>query len=286
MKIASLLPAATEMACALGLQENLIAISFECDHPPAITRLPRLVHTALDTHALAPSQIDEAVTARIRSGQSLYVIDETLLKSLRPDLILTQNLCQVCAPSGNELSQALKTLDYTPQILFMSPNTLADIEINIRALATATHTSPDALLQNWQARLTAVKSRTQNLPRPRVAVLEWVDPLFCAGHWLAEMIEIAGGHDPFARKGEDSVRITWQQLKNSSPEVIIIAPCGYNEAQAREQLKLLESLPGWQQTPAYQSGRIHPVDANAYLVRPGPRLIEGLELLEKLFHPI
>lgn len=273
------------MACALGLSDSIVAISFECDYPPHVTHHPRMVTTALETHGLTPSQIDAAVTARLKTGQSLYAIDETLLQKLRPDIILTQNLCQVCAPSGNELSHALKHLDYTPQVLFMSPHSLADVAQNLTALAAATGTSAEALLQNWHTRTQAVKARTAGKPRPRVAVLEWLDPLFCAGHWLAEMIEIAGGHDPFARPGADSQRIEWQQVLDFAPEVIIAAPCGYNKEQAEAQLALLTSRPGWHSLPAVQNGRVHAVDANAYLVRPGPRLIDGLEMLEGLFHP-
>ncbi len=275
------------MACALGLESNLVAISFECDYPASITQLPRLVSTTLP-HGLTPSEIDAAVNARIQSGQSLYAIDETLLKQLRPDIILTQDLCHVCAPSGNELSQALATLDYTPQIIFMSPHSLADIEANLRDLAAATNTQTqcESLLQNWHFRIEAVQQRSNKKTAPSVAVLEWVEPLFSAGHWLAEMIEIAGGNDSLARKGQDSVRITWEQLQSAAPEVVIVAPCGYNEAQAKTQIPLLEKLPGWADLPAAKAGRIYPVDANAMLVRPGPRLIEGLELLEKLFNTV
>ena len=167
----------------------------------------------------------------------------------------------------------------------MSPHCLSDIEASIIELAQATNTNPQLLLDDWRNRMAAVQGRVKQRTRPRVSVLEWVDPLFCAGHWLAEMIEIAGGNDRFARKREDSIRITWQELWEWQPEVIIVAPCGYNESQAREQIKLLETLPGWNKMPAVKAGRVYPVDANAYLVRPGPRLIEGLEILEKLFHP-
>lgn len=285
MRIASLLPAATELACALGLDEHIVAISFECDHPPHITRHPRMVQSSLKLHGATPAQIDAAVSARLQSGHSLYWIDETLLRQLRPDIILTQNLCQVCAPSGNELSQALHALDYTPQVLFMSPQSLADIEANLRQLAALTQREAAAqrLLADWRQRRQAVQARAAARPHPRVIVLEWLDPLFSAGHWLAEMVELAGGHDPFARKGQDSVRIHWDDVRAFAPEIIIAAPCGYNEAQAMAQLPLLERLPGWRELPAVKNGRVHAVDANAYLVRPGPRLIDGLEMLERFF---
>lgn len=281
--VACLLPAATELACALGLEENITAISFECDFPASITDRPRMVTTTIDTRNMTPGQIDVEVTALMRDGKSLYVIDETLLKQLRPDIILTQNLCQVCAPSGNELSKALKALDYTPQVIFMSPHSLADIEDNLMELAEATGTTGKAqeLIADWRKRTAAVKQRASQ--RPRVFVMEWVDPVYCAGHWLAEMIDIAGGDDRFARKGVDSVRIGWEDIVAWQPEVMVVAPCGYDKAQAQKQMPLLEQRPGWRDIPAVRTGRVHPVDANAYLVRPGPRVIDGLEMLADLF---
>lgn len=286
MRIVSLLPAATEIACALGLQDSLVGISFECDYPAAITHLPRVVSTAIDTRALTPRDIDAQVTALMKEGKSLYLINEELLKELRPDIILTQNLCQVCAPSGNELSHALEKLDYKPQVIFMSPHSLADIEGNIAELAAATGRKKQAkeLLFEWRLRIEAVQKRTDKMRRfPRVMVMEWVDPIYCAGHWLAEMVEIAGGQDVLSRKGEDSVRIGWNEVLEWQPEVIIVAPCGYNKAQAEEQMKLLYGLPGWESVPAVRHRRVHAVDANAYLVRPGPRLADGLEMLADLF---
>jgi len=286
MRIVSLLPAATEMACALGLQDAIVGISFECDYPPAITDRPRVVSTVLDTHAMTPREVDAQVTALMQEGKSLYVIDEELLKSLRPDIILTQDLCQVCAPSGNELSKALATLDFKPKVIFMSPHCLSDIQFNLLELAAATGRTKqgEKLVLEWYRRIDAIQKRSDAARSfPRVFVMEWVDPIYCAGHWLAEMIEIAGGQDVLSRKGEDSVRIDWKEVLEWQPEVIVVAPCGYNQEQAEEQMKLLYTLPGWDTLPAVRARRVHAIDANSYLVRPGPRVIDGIELLADLF---
>lgn len=281
-KIVSLLPAATELACALGLEENLVGISFECDYPASITHLPRVVDVAINTRDMTPSQIDIEVTALMREGKSLYLIDDVLLKKLRPDIILTQNLCQVCAASGSELGEALKTLDYTPQVIFMSPHSLADIEGNLMELAEATGKTAEAtaLIAGWHRRINAIKKPAL---RPRVFFMEWVDPIYCSGHWLPEMIDIAGGEDRLSRKGVDSVRTEWQRVVEWQPEIMIVAPCGYNKAEAEKQMPLLEKLPGWGDLPAVKSGRVYPVDANSYFVRPGPRVIDGIEMLAGFF---
>jgi iron complex transport system substrate-binding protein len=271
------------MACALGLEEQVVGISFECDYPPSIITRPRIVNTVIKTQGMTPREIDAAVAALMRDGKSLYFIDEALLQQLHPDIILTQNLCQVCAPSGNELSHVLAKLDYQPQVIFMSPHSLADIEGNLMELAEATGVKERAepIIAEWRNRIGTVTSRVAK--RPRAFVMEWVDPIYCSGHWLAEMIDLAGGNDKFARKGADSVRIEWKDVLDWQPEVLVVAPCGFNQQQAQAQMPLLERLPGWESLPAVVSGRVHVVDANAYLVRPGPRLIDGLEMLAGFF---
>lgn len=287
MRIVSLLPAATEMACVLGLQDDIVGISFECDYPQAITGRPRVVSSVLDTAGMPPRQIDVEVAVLMQGGRSLYVIDEELLARLRPDIVLTQDLCQVCAPSGNILSEAVARLDYQPKIIFMSPHSIADIENNLMELADATgrRKKAEKIRAGWHRRIDNVRRRAENRRRfPRVFLMEWVDPIYCAGHWLAEMVEIAGGQDVLSRKGEDSVRVSWQDVLDWQPEIIVVAPCGYNKEQAEGQIKLLHTLPGWSELPAVRSGRVHAVDASAYLARPGPRVIDGLEMLADLFN--
>lgn len=288
LRIVSFLPSATEMVCALGLADHLIGITHECDYPPEITNKPIVVRNALPMAGMSSREIDEAVSARIRSGASLYQVDELLLQELAPTLILTQNLCQVCAPSGNEITQLLKSLRPTPQILWLTPRSLAGIEENLLELGKATGRlkEAEAVIASGQARLERLAARTRIASaRSRVFCMEWVDPVYCSGHWVPEMVELAGGVDGLSRKGADSVRVPWQDVLNWAPEVIIIGPCGFNLSGASEQALQLFARPGWSELPAVRQTRVYAVDANSYFARPGPRLIEGVMLLAHLIHP-
>ena len=286
LRIISFLPAATEMVCALGLAERLVGITHECDYPPEIRTRPVLVQSAIPKD-LEPGEIDVAVSARLARGQSLYEINERLLLDLAPNLILTQDLCQVCAPSGNEVSQVLSSLPSKPQILWLTPKSLSDIEENLRQLGNATGRSEqaEAVIAAGHARLAKLTARTRNAPRPRVFFVEWIDPIFCGGHWVPEMIDLAGGIDKLSRSRADSVRVPWQDILDWSPEVLVIAPCGFNLYEASRQAASLFSRPNWSIIPAVQKGRVYAVNANAYFARPGPRVIEGVELLAHLLHP-
>jgi iron complex transport system substrate-binding protein len=233
-------------------------------------------------------EIDVAVAERIRSGGSLYQVDEHLLRELKPDLILTQNLCQVCATSGNDLTAALKLLQPKPDILWMTPHSLEEIFGNIRELGRATRRSEAAetYIAGHRDRLDQIATRTKTISRrPRVFCMEWADPVYCAGHWVPEMVELAGGIDALARKGTDSVRIRWDAVVQWAPEILIFSPCGFNLEKALEQVAYLESQPGWAELPAVRSGQVYAVDANSYFARPGPRVVDGTELLAHLIHP-
>lgn len=276
------------MVYALGLGEQLVGVSHECDFPAEAKTKPAVSRPALALDGLSLDEIDGAISARLREGESLYLIDEKLLRELKPSLIITQDLCQVCAPSGNELSIALQALETKPEVLFMSPHSLAKIEQNILDLGAATvrenqaHTCVAAMRE----RLSAIRGRLHSATsRPRVFCIEWVNPMFCSGHWVPEMVELAGGIDALGRKGADSVRITWDAVLNWSPEIVIVSPCGFHLEKSLEQVALLQSLPGWKQLPAVRSERVYAVDADAYFARPGPRVIEGIELLAHLIHP-
>ena len=286
--IVSFLPSATEMACALGLSDQLVGITHECDYPPEIKGKPVVVRNALPIEKMTQSEIDTAVAARLREGNSLYEVDERLLQELAPDLILTQDLCQVCAPSGNEVSQALNLLPKKPQILWLTPNSLEQIAANIRELGEATGRAKEAgdLIASGRTRLEAISAVTRNLPhRPRVFCMEWLDPVYCSGHWVPEMVRVAGGIDAISREGRDSVRIPWEDVVKWAPEVLIITPCGFNLEQVIEQSSRLLNYPGWLDLPAVRQGRVYAVDANSYFARPGPRVVDGTELLAHLIHP-
>ena len=286
-RIVSFLPSATEMACALGLSEQLVGITHECDYPREVEGKPVVVRNYLPMESMSQAEIDAAVAQRMRDGLSLYQVDEKLLKELAPDIILTQNLCQVCAPSGNEVSDALKVLPKQPQILWLTPKSLEEIFENLRELGQATGRISEAenLIAASRARLEKIAAITRALSqRPRVFCIEWLDPIFCSGHWMPEMVAIAGGVDSLARKG-DSVRIPWDDVLKWEPEVLVITPCGFNLEKVIELTPKLFGNPGWSDLPAVQNNRVYAVDANSYFARPGPRVVEGTELLAHLIHP-
>jgi iron complex transport system substrate-binding protein len=287
-RIVSFLPSATEMACALGLSDQLLGVTHECDYPPQIRGKPVVVRNVLPIESMSQSEIDSAVTQRLRDGLSLYRVDETLMQDIAPDLILTQDLCQVCAPSGNEISQLLQALPTKPQILWLTPKSIEQIFDNLRELGEATGRAriAEALIAAGRARLGRIDAATRALvSRPRVFCMEWMDPVYCCGHWVPEMVRIAGGFDELGREGADSVRIPWNDVLQWRPEVLIVMPCGFDLEKATEQARQLTAYPGWDDLPAVRDGRVYAVDANSYFARPGPRVVEGTELLAHLLHP-
>ena len=287
MRIVSFLPAATEMVYALGLEEQLLGVSHECDFPLGAREKPAVVRPAMELASLGPRAIDDAVAQQVHSGASMYAVDEALLRGIAPDLILTQDLCQVCAPSGNEITRVLSTLESRPEVVYFTPTTLADVWSDLRTLGdcTGTRDRAEAVIADGERRIARVAERVARATtRPRVFFAEWLDPIYCAGHWIPEMIEIAGGTDPLARPGCDSVRVAWSDVIASAPDVIIVGPCGFSKEAAAEQLPLLSNRDGWDSVPAVRAGRVHVVDANAYFARPGPRLVDGVEILSRLLH--
>ncbi len=277
-RIVSFLPAATEITYALGAGADLVGRSHECDYPPEVRSLPVVSKPALPLDGLSQKEIDRAVAARLATGESLYQVDEKLLDELHPDLVLTQDLCQVCAPSGNELSRALREMSRPPEVLWLTPRNVAEIEQNIAAIGEATGRQDVAqkLIASNQERIRKVVAAVSHAPRRRVAFLEWTEPLFCAGHWVPEMVDAAGGEDPLGQPASDSRRITWDDVAAFEPELIIVAPCGYGLEAATAVARRL---------PRITDAEVYAVDANAYFARPGPRVAEGIELLAHLFHP-
>jgi iron complex transport system substrate-binding protein len=287
-RIVSFLPSATEMICALGLGDRLLGVTHECDYPPEIMGKTIVVRNVLPIESMSQSEIDSAVTQRLRSGLSLYQVDETLMQEIAPDLVVTQDLCQVCAPSGNEVSQLLKVLPSKPQILWLTPKSLEQIFDNLRDLGEATgrFQIAETLIAEGRARLERVEAATLAASsRPRVFCMEWMDPVYCCGHWVPEMVRIAGGIDKLGREGADSVRIAWQDVLQWRPEILIVMPCGFGLEKAAEQAQQLSTYPGWADLPAVRARRVYAVDANSYFARPGPRVVEGTELLAHLLHP-
>jgi iron complex transport system substrate-binding protein len=288
MNIVSFLPASTEMAYALGLGAEVRAVSHECDYPADARTKPIVVRLAVELAGLSPREIDERVAHQLHERGTLYEVDEEILKAARPDLLMTQNLCQVCAPSGTEVTRALAGLHPPPEVLWMSPRSLEGILENIRDLGDHTGRALEAarLIGEIRADLAALQAETaRDVPRPRVFCMEWADPVFCAGHWVPEMVELAGGVDGLARPGAESVRIPWKDVLEWAPEVLVVAPCGYHLPRALEEARRLRDLPGWGTLPAVRKGRVYAVDADSYVSRPGPRVAQGARLFAHLFHP-
>ena len=287
MRIVSLLPSATELAFSLGLGDDVVGVSHECDYPPEARTRPTVVHCAIPLDDLTPSEIDSAVSTQLRVGRSIYTIDTELLRALEPDLILAQDLCEVCAPSGNETERAIASLDRTPRVLTLAPRTLREIQENIRQLGEATGRVEVAqtLIEAQQDGLARLAHELDGAPRRRVFFLEWTDPMFCGGHWVAEMIERAGGKDALARRGGDSVRVSWDQVGTWAPEVLIVAPCGAHLDDACSQAREILEQTRWSEIPAVQSGEVYAVDASSYFARPGPRVFDGIEVLANILHP-
>ncbi len=286
MRICSLLPSATEILYALELGDSVAGVTHECNYPPEARAKPVLVHPRVDP-SLPPAVVDRQVTACMERGESIYSIDDEKLLSTAPDLIVTQDLCHVCAASPGDLASALSRLPRAPQVLSLSPRTLADVWTDIRRVGEATDrvSQGQALAAALERRVEVVQSVVADAPRPRVAFLEWLDPPYNAGHWVPEMIDIAGGTDVLGRAGEPSARIEWTQVLRARPEIILVAPCGYTAERAAEEFKRTKLPPGWGDLPAVREGRIFALEANSYFSRPGPRLAAGIEILARLFHP-
>lgn len=289
MRIASLLPSATEIVCALGLADQLVGVSHECDYPPdVVVDLPRLTRSAIP-HGLTPAEIDAEVSARLRRGESLYLLEEETLAALQPDLLITQELCDVCAVAFGAVCDAALRLPGNPRIISLTPPNLASIFDDIRVVAEAAGVPErgERLIAHLRSRLDRAAERVRTLggPHPRVFAMEWLDPPFCAGHWVPEMIALAGGEEVLGRAGEPSFRVTWAQIAKAQPEVILLIPCGYNAEQAQREWDALPKPAEWERIPAARTGRVYALDANSYCSRPGPRVVDGVEQLIRLFHP-
>lgn len=287
LRIVSLLPSATEMICALGLEEALMGITHCCDYPPSIRQKPRVVHGAIPVDSMSLNAVDVSVSQQLQQGKSLYTLDEALLAEMQPTLLVTQDLCQVCAPSGKEVDRTLGFLTPQPRVLWMSPHSIADIHDNIRELGAATGRAREAetLIAEGRHRLDTIAGKVAKAThRPRVFCAEWVDPLYCSGHWVPEMVEIAGGVDVLGRKWKDSVRIGWDDLQRSAPDWVIIMSCGFDCMDTAAHARWFREQPSARTLPAIQKNQVYAVDAG-YFSRPGPRVIQGAELLAHLLHP-
>ncbi len=288
MRICSLLPSATEIAYALGLGDDVVGVTHECDYPPEAKGKRVVVHSAIASERLNSREIDKQVGDLLRAGKSIYTIDQNALREAAPDIILTQDLCDVCAIDSNEVSMAISFLPREPRIVSLSPTTLTNVLRDMEKVGAMTGRAPEAALlaQQLNRRIAGVREKTESISaRPRVACLEWFEPLYAAGHWIPEMVEWAGGHDGLGRKGEPSAKVKWQNVADYAPEVMVLMPCGFDLERTIKEGEPLQQLTGWKDLPAVKSGRIFAVNGGAFFSRPGPRLVDGLELLARLIHP-
>ena len=287
-RIVSLLPAGTEIAGALGLIDQIVGVSHECDFPPGVDQRPRVTHCPIHGSSLTARQMDEWVRSALRENGAIYTIDEPLLRQLRPDLILTQKLCDVCAVGYDTVARLAETLPGSPKVVNLDPSSLAEIFGDIQRVAEVCDV-PDRgrkVIAKLSERVENVRARTAKIVRrPRCFLMEWVDPPFCAGHWGPELVEIAGGIDPLGRKHRPSVEISWRAVLDAAPEVIVLALCGYELDCAQRDYQLLRAFPEFATLPAAQRGQIYLVNASAYFSRPGPRIVDSLEILAGILHP-
>jgi iron complex transport system substrate-binding protein len=287
VRTVSMLPAATEIVGALGLMDQLVAVSHECDFPAEANDRPRVTHCEIYGKGLPSDEIDRWVSDRLRAGDSLYTLDEPLLRELAPELILTQKLCDVCAPAYGSVAALAATLPSKPRVLNLEPKSLADICGNVRAVAAAMgHPERAAeVVFELEERVAEVVRAVAGRSRPTVFVMEWADPIYNAGHWTPELVRLAGGAPVLAAEGEYSVRVPWEEVRAADPEVLVIACCGHPVERTRRDLPLLEALPGWRELRAVRAGRVYLADGAAYFSRPGPRVVDTLEILAAAIHP-
>jgi iron complex transport system substrate-binding protein len=281
MRIVSLVPSATEMLFALGVGDEVAAVTHECDHPPEALELPKVTRDVIGA-GLPPDEVDRAVRALTQQGRAIYELDEHALRRLQPDLIVTQALCAVCAVSFDDVRAVAERLDPVPQVLSLDPSTLGEVLGDVRTLAQATDTKDAgvALVQDAASRIDRVRLAVRAGEPVGVAALEWLDPIYVAGHWTPQLIEYAGGYDVLGVPGEHSERRSWDEVRAAQPEVVVVMPCGYDADRAFEEAETYAD-----ELASLGARRIVAVDAAAHFSRPGPRLVEGLEVLGHILHP-
>jgi iron complex transport system substrate-binding protein len=287
VRIVSLLPSATEICFALGLGQSLVGVTHECDFPPQAAYKTVMTRSQLHLEGATPSDVDRHVKAALHEGSSLYALDQEGLRRARPDVILTQELCEVCAVAYRQVLDAAKVLPGRPTVLSLEPRNLADVLRSIADVGQVTGARERAaeLVRGLWARLDAVRGAVAGKERRRVVCLEWLDPLMVAGHWVPDQVDAAGGIDVLGESGARSRVITPEELAAAQPEVIISMPCGYRLDESATQAQALTVIEGWAKLPAVVAGQVYAVDGSWYFNRPGPRVVDGIEMLAKILHP-
>jgi iron complex transport system substrate-binding protein len=288
VRVASLLPSGTELVHFAGAGDALVGVTHECDYPVGVEKLPKLTSSKIDGHGMTSAEIDAAVERHMTDTGSIYALNVGLLEELAPDLIVTQGLCDVCAVSTSLVESAIAGLKKEPEILTLNPTSLREVfgdAVRVgEALGRGDQTREK--IAALERRLADVEQAVAGLPLPRVGCIEWLDPPFSAGHWVPEMVGLAGGEEIFARPGEPSERLSWDEVFGAAPEVLVLMPCGFDARRSAEEARrVLPELPSWGEIPAVREGRVWAVDANSYFSRPAPRLVEGVEVLARILHP-
>jgi iron complex transport system substrate-binding protein len=285
MRIVSLLPSATEILFTIGAGPDVVGITHECDYPQEAQGLPQLTSSALP-HAGSSAEIDRHVRRSLHAGSSLYHLDADLLERLAPDLIVTQELCSVCAVSYDIVDRAAKRLRSDPRVVSLEPSSLDDVLGTIRFLGELTGHAPNAdrVVEQLQGRINRL-SAVQHASRPRVLVLEWTDPPMSAGHWTPSLVELAGGEPVLGNPGSNSRTLTWEEIAESDPDDVVVGPCGYGMERTHAAIRELdESVAIWRSLRAVRSRRVHAIDGNQYMNRPGPRLVDTAEIIAESLH--
>jgi iron complex transport system substrate-binding protein len=288
MRICSLLPSATEIVFALGLGDEVVGVTHECDYPPEAKQRRVVVRSAIDPAETSSGEIDRHVGERLRAKKSIYTIDLPIFREADPDFIITQSLCDVCALDYNDVVEAARSLARAPKIVALSPSDLSEVlgDIEIVGGAAGRKREAEALVSSLKRRIERVRELASPSDlRPRVACIEWLDPIYSAGHWVPEMVALAGGIDGLGEKGEASKMIQWETVLAFAPDVVVLLPCGFDVARSLKEASLLSRLDGWNEIPAVRNGRVYAVNGSAYFNRSGPRLVDGLEILAQIIHP-
>jgi iron complex transport system substrate-binding protein len=287
MRVVSMLPAATEIVAALGMVDTLVGVSHECDWPTGVETKPRITRCEIHGNALESGDIDRWVRETLHETGTLYTMDEERIRALEPDVILTQRLCDVCAVSYDSVTAFARTLPGPPTVVNLEPQSLADVLGDVRRVGAALGVPEraDEVVRGLEDRIAAVRARTLGVAERRCVLLEWIDPPFRTGHWGPELVALAGGVEMVGRVGEPAVQVEWDAVREAAPEVLVVACCGFDVERTRRDLPLLRAKPGFDTLPAVRHDEVWLVDGSAYFSRPGPRIVDSLELLAPLVHP-
>ena len=287
MRIVSLLPSATEIVCEIGLGEQLVGVTHECDYPPFVRDLPKVTKTLIPVDA-SSHEIDALVRERLKTQRALYSLDQTVLEQLQPELIVTQALCDVCAVAEAEVNAAACRLPARPKVINLEPHTLSEVFACMSLVGVDAHAfeQADAAVARLQQRVNVVKDRTRSITNPpRVVVLEWIDPPFSSGHWTPELVRFAGGIEVIGQESQPSRTIHWDEIVSADPDIIVLACCGFDVPRTLKDLPILAAYPGFKNLSCVRSDRVYLMDGNSYVSRPGPRLADSLEILANALHP-